>query len=539
MQNTNQEKQLLNRHLGIEQLAQTPLWDVIVIGGGATGLGTAVDAATRGLKTLLLEQADFAKGTSSRSTKLVHGGVRYLAQGDIKLVYGALRERGILFKNAPHLAHAQSFVIPCYTWFAKLKFLIGLKIYDWMAGSYRIGKSSLLTKKEVLNRIPGIKSDRLQGGVEYYDGQFDDARFAINLAQTATSYGAITLNYMQVTQFVKDQDGKIKGLTFVDQESAITHTVYGKAIINATGVFVDDILTLAQPNHKPMVRPSQGVHVVIDRSFLKGESALMIPETSDGRVLFGVPWHKHLVLGTTDTPLNEHSLEPRALEEEIDFILHTAGEYLNRKPTRKDALSIFAGLRPLAAPKDGKESTKEISRDHKLMVDKSGLITITGGKWTTYRKMAEDTVNKAIEVSKLTNIPCKTAHITLHGATQNTTDDHWSVYGTDADKIKQIAQEDPALNIPLHPQHDHIGAEVIWACRYEMARALEDVLARRMRMLFLDARAAMEMAPAVAILMSKELDKNPEWVDKQVKQFQILARGYLDNSSTQLSSQEV
>lgn len=531
MQNTHQEKHLFNRPLGIEQLAQTLLWDVIIIGGGATGLGIAVDAASRGFKTLLLEQADFAKGTSSRSTKLVHGGVRYLAQGDIKLVYGALRERGILFKNAPHLAHTQSFVIPCYTWFAKLKFLIGLKIYDWMAGSYRIGKSSLLTKKEVLNRIPGIKPDRLQGGIAYYDGQFDDARFAINLAQTATTYGATTLNYMKVMQFMKDENGKINGLTFTDQENANVYTVYGKAIINATGVFVDDILTLAQPNHKAMVRPSQGVHVVVDRSFLKGESALMIPETSDGRVLFGVPWHQHLVLGTTDTPLNEHSLEPRALEQEIDFILHTAGEYLSKKPTRKDALSIFAGLRPLAAPKGGKESTKEISRDHKLMVNKSGLITITGGKWTTYRKMAEDTVNKAIEVAKLANVPCKTVHITLHGATQHTTDDHWTVYGTDADKIKRIAREDPAFSTPLHPRYGHIGAEVVWACRHEMARIIEDVLARRMRMLFLDARAAMDMAPAVAAIMAKELEREPEWVDQQIKQFQALAQGYLDKQA--------
>jgi len=535
---TDQSSHAFNRERGIEQLAQTSLWDIVIIGGGATGLGIAVDAATRGYKTLLLEQADFAKGTSSRSTKLVHGGVRYLAQGDIKLVYGALRERGLIFRNAPHLAHAQSFIIPCYTWFAKLKFLLGLKIYDWMAGKYRIGKSSLLKKEEVLQLIPGLKSDRLKGGIEYYDGQFDDARFAINLAQTATAYGATILNYMKVSKFTKDDTEKINGVTFIDQEGFSEHTAYGKAIINATGVFVDDILTLAQPNHKPMVRPSQGVHVVVDRSFLKGKSALMIPETSDGRVLFGVPWHRHLVLGTTDTPLNEHSLEPRALEQEIDFILNTASEYLIRKPTRKDALSIFAGLRPLAAPKDGKESTKEISRDHKLMVSKSGLITITGGKWTTYRKMAEDTINRALEVANLPRVSCKTVNISLHGAMPQTMDDHWAVYGTDAEKIKKLAAEDNTLYTKLHPKHEHIAAEVVWATRHEMARTVEDVLARRIRMLFLDARAALDMAPAVALLMSKELGKQQDWIDQQLAQFSRLTQGYLDNPNTALTSQE-
>jgi glycerol-3-phosphate dehydrogenase len=528
MQNTaNKNNYSLDRDLNIEHVTQTGNWDIAIIGGGATGLGIAVDAASRGYKTLLIEQSDFAKGTSSRSTKLVHGGVRYLAQGDIKLVYSALKERGILFKNAPHLAHIQSFIIPCYTLFAKLKFLVGLKIYDWMAGKYRIGKSSLLSKERVSNLIPEVRQSNLKGGIEYFDGQFDDARLAINLAQTASQYGATLLNYTKVIELNKDSNGKIKGFTFVDKESGKSHTIHAKTVINATGVFVDEILTLAHPNHKAMVRPSQGVHVVVERSFLGGKSALMIPETSDGRVLFGVPWHNHLVLGTTDTPLNEHSLEPRALDSEIDFILNTAGEYLNKKPTRKDALSIFAGLRPLAAPKDGKESTKEISRDHKLIVSDENLITITGGKWTTYRKMAEETVNQAIKTGQLPPAPCKTINVKIHGASNQTSRDHWSIYGSDTEHIKSLTMEDDRLGEKLHARHGHVGAEVIWAVRHEMARNVEDILARRMRILFLDARAAIEMAPKVAQLMSRELHKDDRWVQQQIADFNNLANGYL------------
>ncbi|WP_134089148.1 glycerol-3-phosphate dehydrogenase/oxidase [Olivibacter sp. XZL3] len=517
-----------DRKINLEQLRQEAVWDLAIIGGGATGLGIAVDAASRGYKTLLVEQADFAKGTSSRSTKLVHGGVRYLAQGDIKLVFGALRERGIIFKNAPHLAHAQSFVIPCYSWFAQLKFLVGLKIYDWMAGKYRIGKSSLLSKEKVTQLVQGIEAKNLKGGIEYYDGQFDDARLAVNLAQTASRYGATLLNYAKVIGLNKDDKGKIKGFTVVDQESKEAYDIRAKAVINATGVFVDDILTLEQQNHRPIVRPSQGVHVVVQRSFLQGKSALMIPETSDGRVLFGVPWHDKLVLGTTDTPLNQHNLEPRALDKEIDFILKTAGQYLEKKPTRADALSIFAGLRPLAAPKDGKESTKEISRDHKLLVTESGLITITGGKWTTYRKMAEDTVNQAIKTANLPFHPCKTIGIKIHGATAGSNESgHWAVYGTDAQKIKSLVTAENGLGEKLHPNYPHIKAEVQWAVREEMARTVEDVLARRMRMVFLDAKAAIEMAPAVAQSMAQQLDKDTNWVEQQLTQFNTLANGYL------------
>src|SRR5690606_28945995 len=304
------------RNDSLSTIENTKEWDIAIIGGGATGLGIAVDAASRGYKTLLIEKHDFAKGTSSKSTKLVHGGVRYLDNGDVKLVISALKERGLIFKNAPHVSFVQRFVIPSYSIFSKLKFLIGLKLYDWMAGRLRIGKSSLLSKKEVLAKLPHIKTKGLKGGIQYFDGQFDDARLAVNLAQTAASYGATLINYGEVTQISKNARQKVNGLTFMDRENGQEYVVRSKAVINATGIFVDDILKLDTPTHKNLVRPSQGTHVVVDKAFLGGEDALMIPETSDGRVLFGVPWHDKVLLGTTDTPINEHQIEPHPLEEE-------------------------------------------------------------------------------------------------------------------------------------------------------------------------------------------------------------------------------
>ncbi len=522
---------LLNREKGLQSVRETTQWDLAIIGGGATGLGVAVDAASRGLKTILLEQADFAKGTSSRSTKLVHGGVRYLAQGDIKLVYGALRERGIIFRNAPHLAHAQSFIIPCYSYFDIFKYLIGLKIYDWMAGKYRIGKSRFVSKDEVSGLLPGVKTNRLKGGVEYYDGQFDDARLAINLAQTATAHQACLLNYCRVTTLTKDKEGSVTGLEFMDEETGDTHAIHARAVVNATGVFVDNILELDTPDHRPLVKPSQGTHVVVDRSFLGYGSALMIPETSDGRVLFGVPWHNHLVLGTTDTPLDSHSLEPRALKSEIDFILQTAGAYLVKQPTYQDVLSVFSGLRPLAAPAKNSTSTKEISRDHKLIVNPSGLITITGGKWTTYRKMAEETVDKAIELAGLPATACRTASIPIHGHTADRPNGHWSFYGSDAAGIKELASLKPEWSEKIHPDFEYILAEVVWAVRQEMARTVEDVLARRIRMLFLDADKAAAAARSVAQVMAEELNRDAQWIENQTTAFTKLAFEYLPEKS--------
>ncbi|WP_295673226.1 glycerol-3-phosphate dehydrogenase/oxidase [uncultured Mucilaginibacter sp.] len=503
------------------------IWDVIIVGGGATGLGTAVDAASRGYQTLLLEQADFAKGTSSRSTKLVHGGVRYLAQGDIGLVREALYERGLLLKNAAHLVKNESFIIPNYQWWKGAYYSIGLTLYDLLAGKLSFGHSKHISKKETNDRLPGIKQQGLYGGVVYHDGQFDDARLAVNLAQTCLEQGATVLNYFKVTGLLKE-NGKTTGVSATDVETGIVYQLKSKAVINATGVFVDELMQQDEPHKKPLVRPSQGIHIVIDKSFMPGNDALMIPETDDGRVLFAVPWHGKLLIGTTDTPIDEHSLEPRALEEEIGFVMRNIGRYLTKAPERKDVLSIFAGLRPLAAPQEGKKGTKEISRRHKLIVSTSGLITITGGKWTTYRRMAQDTVDKAIETAGLDPRKCITTTLPIHG-NMKVVDrtDHLYVYGSDLDALLDLIRENPDLAEKLHPDLDYIKAEVVWAVRYEMARTVEDVLARRVRVLFLDAKAAIKMAPVVAGLMAIELKKDKNWEASQAGEFIKLAKGYL------------
>ena len=510
----------------LQAIKSNTIWDVIVIGGGATGLGTALDAALRGYKTLLVEQADFAKGTSSRSTKLVHGGVRYLAQGDIALVYEALQERGLLFKNAPHLVKEQEFIIPCYGYKAKFMYLIGLKFYDLLAGNRGFNHSAFLSNKKVASAIPRLQMKNLLGGVRYSDGQFDDARLAINLAQTCAENNGVLINYMKVTGLLKTGD-KVTGIKALDTESNNEYAINARVVINATGVFVDDILQMDTPLTKPIVRPSQGVHVVLDKSFLDGESALMIPKTDDGRVLFAVPWHGSLLLGTTDTPLNQHSLEPVALEKEIDFILNTASQYLTKKPTRADVLSVFAGLRPLAATGKETGTTKEISRSHKLIVNASGLITITGGKWTTYRKMAEDVIDKAIQVAGLPHVKCASKNVHIHGYVTNIQPGPLASYGADAAGIRKLAAEDAGLAVKLLDGYDIIKAEVLWVVRNEMARTIEDVLARRLRVLFLDAKAAILMAPEVAATIAAELGHDKNWELKQVKEFTELANRYL------------
>ncbi len=508
--------------------ADTP-WDIIVIGGGATGLGTALDAASRGYRTLLLEQSDFSKGTSSRSTKLVHGGVRYLAQGDISLVLEALHERGLMRQNAPHLVKNQSFIIPNYDWWDGPFYTVGMKVYDMMAGKLGLGPSQLLSREEVQKAIPNLKTEGLRGGVIYYDGQFDDSRLAINIAQTCAEHGGVVLNYMCVTDLIKNKIGIVSGVEVIDVESGETFTLQAKSVVNATGVFVDEIMHMDDPDAAPLVRPSQGVHIILDKAFLKGDSAIMIPKTSDGRVLFAVPWHERVVVGTTDTPLDKCSLEPRALEEEIEFILSTAKQYLTREPQRKDILSIFAGLRPLAAPENGGEgtSTKEISRSHHLRVSLSGLVTITGGKWTTYRKMAEDTVNKAAMVGGLEHEKCRTEDMPIHGWISNPDyNDPLYYYGSDADYMRDLVSDHPELGKKLHERLPYTPIEIIWSARYEMARTVEDILARRQRALFLDARAAFEMAPDVAAILARELGRDESWRKQQVEQFTKLARGY-------------
>ncbi len=503
------------------------VWDIIIIGGGATGLGVALDSVSRGLSTLLLEQSDFSKGTSSRSTKLVHGGVRYLAQGNIDLVREALRERGLLQENAPHLVQNEVFVIPNYTYFNKIFYSVGLKTYDLLSGKLSLGKSKGISKKETISRIPTIKQEGLKGGVVYHDGQFDDSRLALNVAQTAMEQGADIFNYMKVTGLSKNGEA-ISGVKAKDIETGKEFTFNGKSVINATGVFVDEIMSMDKQDHIKTIRPSQGVHVVLDKEFMPGKDAIMIPKTDDGRVLFAVPWHDKVVVGTTDTLLDEYSLEPTALEEEIDFILSTAKKYLNKAPERKDVKSVFAGLRPLAAPKGGSGKTKEISRSHKIIESDSGLITITGGKWTTFRKMGQDTVDKAVKIHKLEAKESSSENMKIHGATDNVDfSDPLYFYGTDRSGLEKLTDNNPGLGDRINENYPYIKAQVIWAVRHEMARTVEDFLARRVRILFLDARAAIDMAETVAILMQQELDKDKKWAKDQTSEFIKLANRYL------------
>ncbi|MCK0130036.1 glycerol-3-phosphate dehydrogenase/oxidase [Flavobacteriaceae bacterium F08102] len=511
----------------LKEIANTKHWDVIVIGGGASGLGIAVDSVTRGYKTVLLEQLDFAKGTSSRSTKLVHGGVRYLAQGNVDLVKEALYERGLLFRNAPHLVHNQSFIIPNYSWWDSLFYTVGLKLYDFLAGKLSLGKSSRISREYTLRRLTTLKENHLKGGVVYFDGQFDDARLALNLAQTGIEKGATILNYCKVTGLRKGLDGKVNGVEVIDCETRQSYQLKGTVVINATGVFTDEILQMDNVNAKPMVRPSQGIHLVVDRCFLPGDDAVMIPHTSDGRILFLVPWHDKVIIGTTDTLLDSHSIEPKPLDKEVEFILNTANLYLSRPLKKTDVLSVYAGLRPLAAPKNPSAKTKEISRSHKVIVSASNLITITGGKWTTYRRMAQDTLNKAILVGKLPAVKCVTKSLAIHGATP-TVDrkNHLYIYGTDVVGIEQLIGSQPWLGEKIHPQLPFLKAEVVWAVKFEMARTVEDVLARRVRMLFLNAKAASESAPFVAKILGDELGKGEAWQAEQLDQFRALAAQY-------------
>lgn len=518
----------MNRSASIDALENNQeIWDLIIIGGGATGLGTALDAALRGYKTLLLEQSDFTKGTSSRSTKLVHGGVRYLAQGNLKLVLEALHERGLLLQNAPHLTSNQSFVIPSFSWWDSLKYGIGLKAYDLLAGRLSLGKSTWIAAQNAKKELPNLSIKGLKAGIVYHDGQFDDARLGINLAQSASEQGATVVNYMKATDLHKNNLGKIDGVTAQDLETGKTYLLKAKVVVNATGVFVDPILKMDEPTQPSLVRVSQGAHIVLDRSFLPSSTALMIPKTDDGRVLFAIPWHGKVLVGTTDLPMDKTVLEPRALDQEVDFILDTFGRYVDRKPTRKDILSLFAGLRPLVQPSQKGAKTKEISRNHKLIASTSGLITITGGKWTTYRKMAQDVVDKAIEVGNLKKEACRTHHYKIHGAIIVQEPRHrWSLYGTDQEQIKALAATAPEMNDQLHPKYDFIKAEIVWMVRHEMARTVEDILARRLRILFLDARAAIEMAPKVAEVMATEMGRDQSWAAQQIELFNTVAKGY-------------
>ncbi|MGY2132419.1 FAD-dependent oxidoreductase [Hymenobacter sp. HD11105] len=519
---------VFTRETLLGRLASQPLWDVIVIGGGATGLGVAIDSLSRGYKTLLLEREDYAKGTSSRSTKLVHGGVRYLAQGEVRLVREALVERGRLLRNAPHLVFNQAFIIPTYSWWDRAFYTLGLTLYDLLAGKHSLGPSQQLSRSETLQRLGNLQAEGLQGGVLYYDGQFDDARLAINLAQTALELGGTLLNHCSVRGLLKDERGRVCGVRATDEETGSRYELRGTVVVNATGIFVDEIRELDQPGVPKLVRPSQGVHLVLDKSFLPGEAALLIPQTDDGRVLFAVPWQGRVLLGTTDTPLSETHVEPRAQEAEIDFLLRTAARYLARAPQRSDVRSVFAGLRPLAAPQDHSQKTQEISRSHKIQVSEAGLLTITGGKWTTYRRMGQDAIDTAIRLGKLPPTASQTATLPIHGAMTPSDPGHYlSVYGSDQPALLELIQRQPALGTKLDEKLDFCQAEVVWAARYELARTVEDVLARRVRVLFLDAQAAIRMAPTVAALLAAELGHDARWQQQQVSAFTHLALGYL------------
>ncbi len=539
---------LTDRAQLLARLTQTEEFDLAIIGGGATGLGTAVDAAARGLKVVLLEAHDFAKGTSSRSTKLIHGGVRYLAQGHLPLVWEALHERQRLLNNAPHLAHAMPFVMPAYRRIDKWFYGIGLKLYDLMAGRAGLGPTRFLNRTQTLAAVPGVRAEHLVGGVQYWDGQFDDARLALSLARTAASLGALVLNHMPVTGLNMDgSTGKINGLTCQDQETGELHRLKARCVVNATGVWVDDISAMtvkrkaknAEVRVAHAVRPSQGVHLVVDASFWPGDSALLVPHTQDGRVLFAVPWQGKVLLGTTDTPKQAVDWEPQALESEIDQILQEAGRYLAQQPSRHDVSSVWAGLRPLAASappaadrhEDGTESvdsskstpeaTQKVSREHTITVSSQGLVSVTGGKWTTYRAMAAD-VMQAIRGAQLLSLTQEdvTQQIRLWGAPDAADTDALALgagrgYGTDAALLKGM----PGAENYLHPQLSE--GMVRFAARYEYARTVEDVLARRNRLLFLDAAAARAIAPQVAEILTSETGVSP-----QLEAFDDLAAGY-------------
>ncbi len=517
----------MNRAEMISRLADpAEKWDFIIIGGGATGVGAAIEAASRGYRTLLVEQSDFGKGTSSRSTKLIHGGVRYLKQGNLSLVLEALKERGILHRNAPHLVHNLPFIVPNYDWWEGPFYGIGLKLYDILAGREGFGDSKVLSKEETIQHLPTIETQGLKGGVIYFDGQFDDARLIINMVKTAAEQGAALVNYMEVKALLKYNDMVI-GVRVQDSENSQEYEVKAKVVINATGVFTDQIRRMDEPETAPIIRPSQGIHLVLDKSFLPGDSAIMIPQTDDGRVLFAIPWHNRIVVGTTETAVQSIELEPAPYPEELEFLLTHAARYLTRDPLQSDILSVFAGLRPLVTDSDNLKDTAALSRDHLIHISRSGLVTVAGGKWTTYRKMAEDTIDQAAILAQLDTVPSISKNLNIHGYHSNATIfGDFQVYGCDAPEILNLLAEKPEYQQKLSADPPVYIGEIIWAVREEMARTVEDFLSRRTRMLLLDVKTSMEMAPRVAEIMAKEMGQDSSWKMEQIKHYLNLARKY-------------
>ena len=505
----------------LARLAANPRYDLAVVGGGATGLGVALDAASRGLRVVLVEAQDFAKGTSSRSTKLVHGGVRYLAQGNISLVREALRERTTVLHSAPHIAQPLAFVMPCYRWWETPFYGLGLTLYDQLAGKAGLGKTELLNSAQTQQLLPTAQTQGLRGGVKYWDGQFDDARLALAIGRTAAQHGALLINYCRAEQLLYSE-GQIAGLECTDTHTRTRYSIETRCVINATGVWVDALRErdgAANPAGrnapvKPMVAPSQGVHLVVDAEFLQADVALMVPKTSDGRVLFAVPWLGKVILGTTDTPSKDLALEPTPLKEEADFILGESARYLRKAPTRADVKSVWVGLRPLVKHHDDEGATQKLSREHTVIVSRSGLVTVTGGKWTTYRVMAEDVLGACLERGLLKANPASaTAQMTLVGApalgqsaNHPTLRDGQGMhsYGTERAFVATL----PGADRWIAPRLSE--AMVRFAARYEYATSVEDVLGRRSRMLFLDARLAAKVAPQVAEILAQEIGGAPD-----------------------------
>lgn len=509
-------------------------FDVLVVGGGATGLGIAVDASTRGFRTALVEAGDFAQATSSRATKLVHGGVRYLVSGQMHLVYEALRERKLMMQNAPHLVHPLAFVTPAYSWFDLPFYGSGLKAYDLLAGSSSVGRTRILNAEETRRLVPGIQARDLKGSIVYYDGQFDDARMALALARTAEDHGAVVLNYMRFLEPVKKNDRIIGGIVR-DVETREICEIRAKVVINATGIFVDEIREQDEPATQPLLRGSRGTHIVVPHEVLGDGSAIMVPKTRDGRLIFAIPWLGKVVIGTTDIPAAEPKVEPGFDESEIDYLIETINPYLGRAIAKENILSIFSGLRPLISEKAA--TTAKISREHRIDISRSGLITVAGGKWTTYRRMAEDTLDLATDREILPKAKCVTKELSLHGApAEAVDDDEFSSYGTDARRVRDLIAADDSLATKLDGDLPFVRAEVVYAVREEMARTVEDVLSRRTRALLLNARAAERAAPVTAQIMADELGRDKVWADEQVRTFcELASNSYLLNSATPVS----
>jgi len=499
-------------------------FDVLVIGGGATGLGIAVDASTRGFRTALVEAGDFAQATSSRATKLVHGGVRYLVSGQMHLVYEALRERRMMLENAPHLVHPLAFVTPAYRWFDLPFYGSGLKLYDLLAGSSSIGHTRILNAAETRRIVPGIQANDLKGSIVYYDGQFDDARMALALARTANDHGATVLNYVRFLRLNKEGE-KLTGALVQDAETGETYEIRTKVAINATGIFVDEIREQDDPETPHLLTVSRGTHIVVPHDVLGNGSAIMVPKTKDGRLIFAIPWLGKVVIGTTDIPAPSAKVEPGFDESEIDYLIETINPFLSSPIAREDILSVFSGLRPLIS--DRSASTAKISREHRIDISRSALITVAGGKWTTYRRMAEDTLDFAIDRGLLLKANCVTRKLKLHGAPAVAIEaDSLSQYGTDAVRVRDLISANGSLATKLDSGLPFTRAEVVYAVREEMARTVEDVLSRRTRALLLDARAAERAAPVTAQIMAAELGRDKAWAEDQVRRFSDLARSF-------------